>query len=155
MDIKENRRAIIVGIFLAVGVVIFIVGVFTLGGQQKSFAKAVSVSAVFDDVSGLKKGNDIWFSGVKVGTVSYVKFIGIQRVNVGMRIDEKIKGFIHTDANAKIGSDGLIGNRIVVIEGGSPDAPAISNGKVLQAETALSTDEMLKMLQKNNQNLLS
>jgi len=155
MDIQENRRAIIVGIFLLLGVIIFVVGVFTLGGQQKSFAKAVSVSAVFDDVSGLKKGNDIWFSGVKVGTVSDVKFIGIQRVNVVMRIDEKIKGFIHTDASAKMGSDGLIGNRIVVIEGGSPDAPAVSNGSVLQAETSLSTDDMLKMLQKNNANLLS
>ncbi len=155
MDLKENRRAVIVGIFLAVGVVIFMVGVFTLGGQQKSFAKAVSVSAVFDDVSGLKKGNDIWFSGVKVGTISEVKFIGIQRVNVVMRIDEKIKGFIHTDASAKIGSDGLIGNKIVVIEGGSADAPAIANGTVLQAETALSTDDMLKTLQKNNVNLLA
>jgi len=155
MDLQENRRAIIVGIFLLLGVIIFVIGVFTLGGQQKSFAKSVSVSAVFDDVSGLKKGNDIWFSGVKVGTVSEVKFIGIQRVNVVMRIDEKIKGFIHTDASAKMGSDGLIGNRIVVIEGGSPDAPAVSNGSVLQAEAALSTDEMLKMLQKNNVNLLS
>jgi phospholipid/cholesterol/gamma-HCH transport system substrate-binding protein len=155
MDLKENRRAIIVGIFLALGIVIFVLGVFTLGGQQKSFAKAVSVSAIFDDVSGLKKGNDIWFSGVKVGTVSDVKFIGIARVDVFMRIDEKVKGFIHTNASAKVGSDGLIGNRIVVLEGGSPDAPAIRNGTVLQAESSISTDEMLKTLQKNNQNLLA
>ncbi|HZY35030.1 MAG TPA: MlaD family protein [Mucilaginibacter sp.] len=155
MDLKENRRAIIVGIFLALGVVIFIIGVFTLGGQQKSFAKAITVSAVFDDVSGLKKGNDIWFSGVKVGTVKDVKFTGISRVDVSMRIDEKIKGFIHTNASVKIGSDGLIGNRIVVIEGGSPEAPAISNGSVLTAEEALSTDDMLKTLQKNNVNLLA
>ena len=155
MDLKENRRAVIVGIFLAIGVVIFVIGVFTLGGQQKSFSKVVTISSVFNDVSGLKKGNDIWFSGVKVGTISEVKFIGISRVNVLMRIDEKIKGFIHTNASTKIGSDGLIGNKIIIIEGGTADAPAISNGVVLTAEEALSTDDMLKTLQKNNVNLLS
>lgn len=155
MEFQENRRAIIVGIFLAIGIVIFVVGIFTLGGQQKSFAKSIQISSVFDDVSGLKDGNDIWFSGVKVGTIRSVKFIGIEQVNVTMKIDEKLKNFIHTDATAKIGSDGLIGNRIVIIEGGSNSAPVISNGVVLQAEKATSTDEMLKTLQKNNENLVA
>jgi phospholipid/cholesterol/gamma-HCH transport system substrate-binding protein len=54
MDAKENRRAIIVGLFLALGLAIFIIGVFTLGGQSKSFAKSIHISAVFDDVAGLK-----------------------------------------------------------------------------------------------------
>jgi phospholipid/cholesterol/gamma-HCH transport system substrate-binding protein len=155
MDIKENRRAIIVGIFLAIGVVIFVVGIFTLGGQQKSFEKSIYVSSVFDDVAGLKSGNDIWFSGVKVGTIHDVRFVGISEVNVVMRIDDKSRKYIHTDAMTKIGSDGLIGNKIVVIEGGSDNAPVVSNGTVLKVEKTTSTDEMLQTLQKNNENLVA
>jgi phospholipid/cholesterol/gamma-HCH transport system substrate-binding protein len=61
MNWEDNRKAIIVGVFLALALVVFILGVFTLGGQQKSFAKNIVVSAVFDDVQGLKKGGDVWF----------------------------------------------------------------------------------------------
>ena len=155
MDKQENRKAIIVGIFLAIGVVIFLLGVFTLGGQQKSFEKSIHVSAIFDDVAGLKKGNDVWFSGVKVGTVSEVKFVGISQVDVKMRIDEKSRVYIHTNSGVHIGSDGLIGNKLIVIDGGSPQAPVVAEGDTLHAERALSTDDMLKVLQKNNNNLLA
>jgi phospholipid/cholesterol/gamma-HCH transport system substrate-binding protein len=155
MDASENKKAIIVGIFLALGLVVFILGVFTLGGQQKSFVKNIHISSIFSDVAGLKKGNNVWFSGVKVGTISNVKFIGPSRVQVFMNIDEATQQYIHHDAGAKISSDGLIGNKIIVIDGGSPQAPVVQDGDELQAEKMLSTDDMLKTLQENNQNILA
>ncbi|HTI60121.1 MlaD family protein, partial [Mucilaginibacter sp.] len=112
-------------------------------------------SAIFDDVAGLKKGNNVWFSGVKVGTISDVHFTGPSQVDVKMSIDEASQPYIHHDAGVKIGSDGLIGNKIIVIEGGSPHAPVVQDGDVLQAEKVASTDDMLKTLQQNNENLLS
>jgi phospholipid/cholesterol/gamma-HCH transport system substrate-binding protein len=155
MATAENRKAIIVGVFLSLGLVIFILGVFTLGGQQKSFDKSIHISAVFDDVAGLKKGNDIWFSGVKVGTISAIKFVGISQVNVLMKVDQNTQQYIHRNSGVRIGSDGLIGNKIIVIDGGSPQAPVVQDGDILQAEKLLSTDDMLKTLQQNNQNLLA
>jgi phospholipid/cholesterol/gamma-HCH transport system substrate-binding protein len=155
MDATENRKAIIVGIFLALGLIIFIVGVLTLGSAQKTFNKSIHITAVFDDVAGLKKGNNVWFSGVKVGTISDVHFTGPSQVDVKMSIDEASQPYIHHDAGVKIGSDGLIGNKIIVIEGGSPHAPIVQDGDVLQAEKVASTDDMLKTLQQNNVNLLS
>jgi phospholipid/cholesterol/gamma-HCH transport system substrate-binding protein len=155
MAATDNRKAITVGIFLSLGIIIFILGVFTLGGQQKSFAKIIRISAVFDDVSGLKKGNDIWFSGVKVGTISEIKFVGISKVDVKMKIDEKTQQYIHRNSGVRISSDGLIGNKIIVIDGGSPQAPIVQDGDVLQAEKLTSMDDMLKTLQQNNQNLLA
>ena len=155
MDGTENRRAITVGIFLALGLVIFIVGVLTLGSAQKTFNKSIHISATFDDVAGLKKGNNVWFSGVKVGTISDVRFTGPSKVDVKMSIDETSQPYIHSDAGVKISSDGLIGNKIIVIEGGSPQAPVVQDGDVLQTEKVASTDDMLKTLQQNNENLLA
>jgi len=155
MDRSENKTAITVGIFLAVGLVVFMLGVFTLGSQSKSFSKSVHISAVFDDVAGLKKGNSVWFSGVKVGSISKIEFIGAGQVDVAMSIDQESQPYIHRNAGVHIGSDGLIGNKIIVIDGGSPQAPVIQQGDVLQAEKMTSTDEIMKTLQQNNQNLLS
>jgi phospholipid/cholesterol/gamma-HCH transport system substrate-binding protein len=155
MDSSENKKAITVGIFLALGLILFILGVFTLGGQQKAFVKNIKLSSVFSDVAGLKKGNNVWFSGVKVGTISAVRFTGPSQVQVFMSIDQASQQYIHRNAQAKISSDGLIGNKIIVIDGGSPQAPEVQDGDVLQAEKMLSTDDLLKTLQQNNENLLS
>jgi phospholipid/cholesterol/gamma-HCH transport system substrate-binding protein len=155
MDSGENKRAVIVGIFIALGIVIFVLGIFTLGSNQKSFGSGITINSVFDDVSGLKKGNSVWFSGVKVGTISEIHFTGISQVAVKMSIDKATQNYIHRNAGVKISSDGLIGNKIIVIDGGSPNAPIVQDGDVLQAEKLLSTDDIMKTLQLNNQNLLS
>lgn len=155
MEKAENKRAIIVGLFLAIGLIVFILGVFTLGSQSKTFSKSIHVSAVFDDVSGLKTGNSVWFSGVKVGSISKIHFIGPSQVDVRMSIDEGSQQYVHRNAGVHIGSDGLIGNKIIVIDGGSPQAPIVQDNDVLQTEKVTSTDDMLKVLQQNNQNLLS
>ncbi|GAA4088976.1 MlaD family protein [Mucilaginibacter panaciglaebae] len=155
MEKAENKRAITVGLFLGLGLLVFILGVFTLGSQSKTFSKSIHISAVFDDVAGLKTGNSVWFSGVKVGSISKIRFIGPGQVDVRMAIDETSQQYVHRNAGVHIGSDGLIGNKIIVIDGGSPQAPVVQDGDILQAEKMTSTDDMLKVLQQNNQNLLS
>ncbi|WDF54485.1 MlaD family protein [Mucilaginibacter sp. KACC 22063] len=155
MDREENKKTIIVGIFIALGLVIFIVGVLTYGNQRKSFSNGVHISAVFNDVNGLMKGNNVWFSGVRVGMISNIKFVGISQVYVTMNIDKSAQQFIHSNAGARISSEGFIGNKLIVISGGTPQAPVIKDGDQLQVEQVMSTDDIMKTLQKNNQNLLA
>jgi ABC-type transport system involved in resistance to organic solvents, periplasmic component len=150
----SNRRAIIVGIFIFLGLAIFIVAVLTLGSQHKTFEKAISIKAIFDNVNGLQKGNNIWYSGVKVGTIKKVVLAANSLVEVTMNIEKSSSKFIHKNATAKISSDGLIGNRIVVIYGGTPEYPAVQEGDVLGIEKLLNTEELMKTLSKNNDNLL-
>src|SRR6476659_9442164 len=121
----NNRRGIIVGIFIFLGLAIFIIAVLTLGTQHKTFEKAISVKAIFDNVNGLQKGNNIWYAGVKVGTIKKVMLTGNSLVEVTMNIEEHSSKFIRKDALAKISSDGLIGNKIIVIYGGNPQYPTI------------------------------
>ncbi|MDQ6844804.1 MAG: MlaD family protein, partial [Bacteroidota bacterium] len=80
MKVSSNQRAIIVGIFVFLGLAIFILTVLTLGSQKNAFEKAITVKAFFGNVNGLQKGNNIWFSGVKVGTIKKVKLIADGKV---------------------------------------------------------------------------
>ncbi|MEO8712292.1 MAG: MlaD family protein, partial [Parafilimonas sp.] len=128
---------------------------FTLGGQKKTFVKTFTINAVFNDVGGLLKGGNIWFSGVKVGTVKKISFYGNSQVEVAMSIVDEAQSHIHKDAKAKIGSDGLIGNKIIIIYGGNATAPIVEKNDFLTVEKALSTEDMLATLQANNLNLLS
>ena len=154
MKPNDNKRAIIVGIFIFLGIAIFIITILTLGSQKKTFEKSITVIAIFDDVNGLQKGNNIWFSGVKVGTIKKVTLAGNGKVEVDMNIDQNSQQFIRKDAKAKVSSDGLIGNKIIVIYGGTLQAPQVEKGDVLGIEKLLSTDQMMNTLAKNNDNLL-
>lgn len=154
MSTESNKRSVVVGIFVLMGVLIFLAGVFVLGGQQKRFTKSVRIIAVFNDVAGLKAGNNVWFSGVKIGTIKRVKFFGTAQVEVDIDIEQSAQSYIRKDAQATISSDGLIGNKIVQIFGGTPKSEPVEEGDRLKTMEALSSDKVLETLQENNQNLL-
>lgn len=151
----ENKRAITVGLFILIGLVFLAASILAVGSITKAFVSNVTVSTIFKDVNGLTTGNNIWYSGVKVGTVKKVQFHGNSEVEVIMNIEEKSKDFIRKDARVKISSDGLIGNKILVITGGSTDVPAIEDGDKLRIEETFSSEEMMNTLQSNNVNLLA
>ena len=152
---NDNKKSVIVGIFVLVGIIIFIAGVLTMGGQQKKFVKSIRLNAVFDDIGGLQTGNNVWFSGVKIGTVRKINFYGESQVEIVMAVESKAQEYIRKDSKATIGSDGLIGNKIIVIYGGTTQAPAVEDGDRLIAVMPLDTDKMMSTLQENNNNLVT
>lgn len=154
MKTTPKKRATIVGLFIFLGLIFLLAGILTIGNLHSTFTRKVAVTAVFDDVNGLQAGNNVWFSGVKIGTVKKLSFYGGSRVLVEMRLEEKSQQYIRKDAKAKISTDGLIGNKIIVIYGGTQESPQVEDGDALGIEKMVSTEEMLDVLQENNRNLL-
>nr|MBP6672754.1 MCE family protein [Bacteroidota bacterium] len=66
---KETSNKIKLGLFITVGMLIFIVGIYFIGEGQQLFRNTFRVSGVFRDVAGLQAGNNVRLSGVNVGTV--------------------------------------------------------------------------------------
>ena len=155
MKSEPNKRAVIVGLFILIGVVFLLTGVLAVGNLRSTFIKKLHVSAIFDDVNGLQAGNNVWFSGVKIGVVDKLSFYGRSQVKVIIKIDEKSQQFVRKDAKVKISTDGLIGNKIIVIYGGTALVEAVEDGDTLNIEKMTSSDEMMTTLQENNKNLLA
>lgn len=155
MSTSKSKQTIIVGSFITIGLLILVVTIFTLGGQKKAFTNAITLKATFEDVSGLQKGNNVWYSGVKVGIVKHVQFSNAGFVEVVLSVENEVKSYIKKNSKAKVGTDGLIGNKIIVIYGGTEDQPVVQDGESLMVEKATSTDEMMATLQTNNKNLVA
>src|SRR3982751_1938276 len=145
---SKGLKNILTGIFVLAGIAILFVGVFIIGGKDKSFKKSVMANAVFSDVNGLGKGSNVWYSGVKIGTVKKVSFVD-NGVEVNFSIEEEVLQKIRKDTKVKLGSDGLIGNKIIVLYGGTPASPEIESGNTLQVENGVGTEEMMATLQGN------
>lgn len=155
METSNRKRSVVVGLFVIIGLVILLVGILTIGSMKKVFSSNITVKTIFDDVNGLKAGNNIWYSGVKIGTVKSLRFLPNSQVEVMMNIEEKSQEFIRKNALAKVSTDGLIGNKIIVIYGGTQKVPSIEDGDQLAVAKVESTEEMLNVLSENNKNLLS
>ncbi|PVY40131.1 MlaD family protein [Pontibacter virosus] len=155
MSSADNKRTVIVGIFTFLAIVILVAGIFMLAGQQKRLISTITVTAIFDDVAGLRTGNNIWFSGVKIGTIKSINLYGDSQVEVVMNIEEKVQQFIRKNASARISSESFIGNKNIVIDGGSQPAAPIEDGDRITAVSPLNTDDLMEKLQQNNENLVA
>src|SRR5690606_22472783 len=155
MNSAERKRSTIVGLFVLISIVILVAGIFIMGGQQNRFGGAVKIRAVFNNVGGLKKGGNVWFSGVKIGTIREVNFTEQSKVEIIMVINNESKEYVRKDATAVISSEGFIGNKMIVIEGGSHSVPYIEEGDELHSKEGNDTEAMMATLQVNNENLVA
>jgi phospholipid/cholesterol/gamma-HCH transport system substrate-binding protein len=136
------------GIFVAIGIAIFIIAVFVIGKQKNLFTPIIKLTTTFRNISGLMVGNNIRFSGVNVGTVDDITIINDSTVKVDMIIQKGIGKFIKTDSKVAIGSEGLIGDRLLTISQGSADAPQAPKGHHLSSVEPIETDAILLNLTK-------
>jgi phospholipid/cholesterol/gamma-HCH transport system substrate-binding protein len=154
MNETSTKRRVIVGLFILVGIILLLGGIMIIGNLHETFIKKVKVIAIFEDVNGLQSGNNVWFSGVKIGTVSRMQFYGESQVKVTMRLEEKSIQYVRKDSKVRVGSDGLIGNKIIVISGGTTEAGPVEEGDTLGIEKVVSTDDIMNTFQENNKNFL-
>ena len=155
MNAPVNKRAIYVGLFIIIGLLFLLGAVLSIGNLHSTFQKKMNVSTVFSDINGLATGNNIWYSGVKVGTVRRTEFYGKSQVKVIMNINLESRQYIRKDAKVKISTDGLIGNKILVIYGGTLAYPQVEEGDTLSNETMLTTEDIMNTFQQNNLNVLA
>jgi phospholipid/cholesterol/gamma-HCH transport system substrate-binding protein len=117
------------GMFIAVGLAIFVIAIFFIGRQQNLFNPVFKVTTNFQNVSGLLVGNNIRYSGINVGIVDNITIINDSTVQVDLLIRKNVQQFIKADSQAGIGSEGIIGDRVLIISQGSNDAPTVQDGQ--------------------------
>lgn len=149
-----EAQKIRLGVFVILGTLLFVTAVYFIGQRQNMFEKTFTVSAYFQNVNGLQKGNNVRYSGIHIGNVKDISMINDSVIKVDMAIEEKIIGHIKTDAIAAIGSDGLVGNMIInIVPGHQLSAPVIQNGDTIASYSKIGPDDILSTLGSSSENI--
>lgn len=135
------------------GTIFLVASLYMIGNKRNLFSNTFRVQAEFHDVNGLMPGNNVRFSGIDVGTVEHVEILNGNTVTVTMIIEDRYKKVIRKNAIASIGTDGLMGNKLVNINAVDESAPLISDGDVLTALQPIDSDEMVRTLGQTNENM--
>lgn len=137
------------GIFIFIGSVLLVIGIFMLGNKDQLFVSTFTIRAYFQNTEGLRNGASVRFGGIDVGAVKSIKILADTsgRVEVSMRIKEEVRRFIKKDSRASIETEGLVGNKVVIISMGSDRAEPISDNGVILSKEPLSFADVIEETQ--------
>jgi len=120
----QQGRSVGVGLFILGGLLLFGFGLFMIGDRRNLFQKSFEVHAEFGRLGGLDLGAKVRVAGTDAGEVLRIDYPAspAARFRVRMRVLEALHPLVRTDSVASIQSDGLVGNKLVVIAAGSEAA---------------------------------
>tara|TARA_R110002033_G_scaffold20966_5_gene52511 strand:+ start:1841 stop:2824 length:984 start_codon:yes stop_codon:yes gene_type:complete len=149
---NTSSQKIRLGLFVVISTFLFVLAIYLIGQKQNMFKKTFTISAYFQNVNGLQKGNNVRYSGINIGTVKDIDMVNDSTIKVDMTIEEKIITHIKKNAVATIGSDGLVGNMIVNILPGKGHDATIGNGDIITSYSKIGADDILSTLSVSSEN---
>lgn len=142
----ETKRKVVLGIFVFLGIAILLGVVYVMGSSRGMFEERIEVSAVFKNVKGLQAGNNVRFSGIKIGVVKEVRLVSDSTAKVVMKISKNAARFIKTNSYASVETEGLMGNMLVTISSGSEDKPSVKGGDELLSKEPVSMENIMERI---------
>ena len=150
---NETFRNMRLGLFVVIGTAFLITALYLIGNKQNLFGNTFRINAKFYNVSGLMSGNNVRFAGIDVGTVESVEIVDDSSVMVAMVIEKNIQPFIKKNAIASIGTDGLMGNKLVNINSTGYYSLNVEEDDTIQTLRPIEQDEMVRTLNATNENM--
>jgi phospholipid/cholesterol/gamma-HCH transport system substrate-binding protein len=136
----------IVGLFALLGIVALAVLSFKLGSISILPTPSYLLYANFDNIGGLKPGDEVDIAGVQIGKVLSETLTGNQ-AHVAMQIHSGVQ--IDDEAIASIRSVGIIGGKYIAIQLGPSEKILKSGGRIMQTESAFSLEGAVGQLINN------
>lgn len=140
------------GAFIFTGFALLVAALFYISNSSLLFGGEAELKVCFTNTGGLQEGNNVLFSGINAGTVKTIELKDAKTIEVTLLIDKKILEHIPKNSMASIGTEGLMGNKVVNITPGDALQMA-QHGDYLVKEKKADIDEMLETLSKSNTNI--
>ncbi|WP_188050652.1 MlaD family protein [Flavobacterium sp. GP15] len=149
---KESGYQWKLGMFVIIGLVLFVGTIYFVGKQKNLFGSTFELYSKFNSVSGLEIGNNVRLSGINIGTVDDIDFLNDTLVIVRLVIKDEVRQFIKKDAIASISSDGLMGDKVLVISAGKKSNVIVEDKDQIASKRAIEMDDLMVSVKKSVDN---
>ncbi len=136
---SAKNRTLKVGVFVAVGLALAIVAVFMIGENRRAWDSKVRFRGKFVDVAGLKSGSPVRLGGIDIGSVTAVKHsddANDPHIYVTISVAKSEAARVKPDTKMKVAGKGLLGDKMIILEGGSPGLAAANDDAFIETEAA-------------------
>lgn len=149
-DSKNNLK---LGTFVFLGFILLVISLFYIGNRNSFLSSNIKLKARFSNINGLQEGNNVLFSGINAGTVKSIKLLNSRTIEVTMLMKREIVGQIPVNSKIAIGTDGLMGNKLLNITPSDTDAGMVRDGDYLVVEKTADIDQILTRLLHSTDNI--
>lgn len=150
---NKGPNNIKLGVFVISGVAFLILMLYMIGRNQNLFQSTYTLKAHLKNAQGLVTGNNVRYAGIEIGTVHKIKFLNDTLIEVSLNISDKMKDIIRKNAKVSVGSEGLVGNKVLNISPSGQATAAAVEGDVLAGASGVNTDDLLLTLEKTNKDV--
>ena len=125
-----------IGLFLLVGFGFFTAILFLIGSQQKAFSKHFTVYAEFANVGGLIEGAKVRVSGLDAGEIKKIELPARPsgRFRLKLQLEDKVQSLLRRDSMVSIETEGVVGDKFILIKKGSDEAEEVRAGSTLPSK---------------------
>ena len=142
-----RKLALSVGGFVLGGLAVAIALIVLIGSESFLFTSNVTYKAQFPDVSGLREGASVRLGGREVGNVTGIQFGPMDErgptLVVTLRVRKDYASRIRQDSVARIGTQGLLGDKLIELTMGSPKAGELEDGSWIIGQPAADPNRLI------------
>jgi phospholipid/cholesterol/gamma-HCH transport system substrate-binding protein len=138
----------VVGVFVLSAVLLFSVGLFLIGNRQKAFVHHVDFFTYLNDVNGISPGSKVRVSGFEAGQVTGIELPDRPsgKFRLKLHVDSKLHRLIRDDSLVTVESDGLVGDKFLLIHEGSDQAQEAASGATLPAKEPIELAAVIEKM---------
>ena len=144
MDGRHYALQLRIGAFVVISLVVFLGLIYLLGAQARYFERKYDLVAEFTEVGGLIEGATVRLAGVQIGRVTNVALAPTAggKVRVTLTIARRFSDRIRQSSEARIVTQGLLGDKLVEITMGMPDSRPLEPGSTLRSREPFEVGRM-------------
>ena len=150
---NKNTNNLKLGAFVVSGFAFLIFMLYMIGRNQNLFQSTYSLRAHVKNAQGLVTGNNVRYAGIEIGTVKKIRFLSDTLIEISLTINSKMKNIIRKNSKVTVGSEGLVGNKVLNIISSEKGGEIAAEGDVLTGAYSVATDDMLVVLEKTNKDV--
>lgn len=134
---KRRKAELRAGLFLNFGLLLIMVALFLFRSNLDVVSHSVNYRVILPSADGLLVGTKVLIAGLDAGRINHLTLdVQTRKIQADLKIDQKYRNAIRQDSVAELVSEGVLGDKVVMISPGSPDSPLVPAGGALPSKPA-------------------
>jgi phospholipid/cholesterol/gamma-HCH transport system substrate-binding protein len=144
-----KNHNVIVGVFITAAIVLFGAALFLIGNEHKAFRRHVVFYTSFQNVDGIPKGSKVRVNGMDAGELESIQIPSSpsQKFRLKMNVEDRLRGLIREDSLVTVETDGLVGDKFLLIQGGTDRAAEAAPESTIQGKEPFEIGKLLEQAQ--------
>ena len=143
---RKGARDVMVGVVVLAAALIFTLGIFSIGSEQRVWVRKTTYRLKVLDANGIASGSPVRLAGVQVGTITGVEFPSdpnVLTIEVKLAVDQAFRNRIRKDTRAQVKILTMLGgDKYVELTPGTMSAEELPEDSYIEVPASFGVEQL-------------